>query len=56
MPDTPSPSPCWGLDDIYLTRPLVLAAVLIIAGHVLRGTGPTPANTRSRLEEVMRHG
>jgi len=56
MPDTPSPCPWWGLDDIYMARPLVLAAVLVIAGHVFRGTGPTPADTGSHLEEVMRHG
>jgi hypothetical protein len=56
MPDTPPPPLLRGLDDIYLARPLVLAAVLVIAGHLLRGTNPTATSARSHLEEVIRHG
>jgi len=55
MSDTPVPAPR-SLEDRYLSRPLVLVAVLIMAGHPIRGsTDPAPAGCSITNEEVVRH-
>jgi hypothetical protein len=56
MYPTPEPAPSRGPDDTYLTRPLILAAVLVIAGHQIRGTvGPRPTHFATHTEEVIHH-
>lgn len=55
MSNTPVPAPRT-LDERYLARPLVLVAVLVMAGHQIRGDmDPDPAGYRINNEEVVRH-
>jgi hypothetical protein len=50
----PAPSP--GLDDTCLTRPLVLVAVLVIAGHQIRGAAVVrPSHVTPYPEETPQH-
>jgi hypothetical protein len=57
MRPTLEPAPSRYPDDICLTRPLILAAVLVIAGHQIRGTAAArPTHTAPHPEEVMHHG
>lgn len=56
MTSIPS-APARGLDDTCLTRPLILAAVLVMAGHQIRGTAAArPEHSISPFEEVPHHG
>jgi hypothetical protein len=56
MYPTPEPAPSRGPDDTYLTRPLILAAVLVIAGHQIRGAiVPRPTRSATPTEEVIHH-
>ena len=49
-----APKPC--LDDVCLTRPLVLVAALVMAGHQIRGTATVrPAYLTPYPEEILHH-
>lgn len=57
MPATPDPAPTRGVEDTCLTRPLILVAALVIAGHQFRGSLPAPpSHSTPHPEEVLHHG
>jgi hypothetical protein len=57
MSTSMEPAPARVLDDTCLTRPLILKAMLVIAGHQIRGSAATrPTHPAPPLEEVSHHG
>jgi hypothetical protein len=57
MDPTPQRVPSRGPDNTCSTRPLFLAAVLVIAGHQIQGTAPDrPAHSAPPYQEVTHHG
>jgi hypothetical protein len=57
MPGLPASTPTRGFDDTCLTRPLVLKAALVMAGHQIRGTmAPVPDGPAAPNEEGIHHG
>jgi len=57
MPGLPASTPTRGFDDTCLTRPLVLKAALVMAGHQIRGTmAPVPDGPAAPNKEGIHHG
>ena len=57
MESPPEMAPVGAADDTCLTRPLILAAVLVMAGHQIHGTPHSRSvHPVPHLEEVSHHG